>query len=92
MSVLLCLAVVFPHSMAILSAVLGFECVDRIEYEAHCVTQAQLREAWRSLSLGADSTIMTKSQPGKAGTVSRRVETLPAETWLVCGTVCVQGL
>lgn len=92
MSVLLCLAVGFSPSMEILSAMLGFECVDHVEYEAHRVTQAQLREVWRSLSLGADSTITTESQPGKAGTVRHRVETLPVETWLVCGNVCAQGL
>lgn len=88
----LCLAVMFPHSMVILSAMLGFECLDRIEYGARRVTQAQLREPWWSLSLGADSTITTRSQPGKAGTMCLRAEALPAETWLLCGTVCVQGL
>lgn len=44
---------------------LGFECLDRSEYEAHRVTRAQLREPLWSHGLGADSTITTKSHPGQ---------------------------
>lgn len=73
-------------------SMLGFEYSDHSEYEAHRVTAAQLREPLCSHGLGADSTITNKSRPGQGWGTRRRVEHLPAEAWLVRGTVCGQGL
>lgn len=87
----LCLAIVFPCSMVILSAVLGFECFGLHWIWSPRVTQAQLRKLWWPLGLGADSTLMTKSQQGKAANMYRMVNTLPVEIWWICGTACVQG-
>lgn len=60
----LCLAVMFQHSMEILGDTLEFDCLVCIA--DHCVTQEKLRDPWCPAIIGADSTIMTKSQPGKS--------------------------
>lgn len=60
----LCLAVMFQHNMVILSDILEFDCLVCIT--DYCVTQEQLRDPWCPVIIGADSTIMTKSQPGKS--------------------------
>lgn len=88
----LCLAVTFPHSMVILSAMLEFECLACIEYEACCITQEQLRDPWWPVSSEADCTVLTKSQPGKSGKTPCGVETLPMEIQLPYGAACVNRL